>query len=312
MWTVNLGGNMLREELARYFDKLRFERGFSQERFVDDIISLSQFKRYLKGKNAMPLRIIVELSNQLGLKYDYVLDEFDLAKNDERKAVTKMMNLIVNYDYESFESLVKDLDPDFIIEHRNKLIFNYTIILKDLFQKKISSHDALSQLKRLINFPRILDIKSLSVSEFMILGEIATMLPIDEQPPVFDRLKRILKKPGDVISGNNEKLVIMLLVRIIKILGANKKFDDALFYCDVGINICKSIRTFYSLEYLYYYASLCHHHFGNIEKRNEMIYLTYVAASIDGNHKKLSKFINLLEKDYQIIIADFITDHFKT
>lgn len=297
---------MLRKELARYFEKLRFERGMSQETFIGDTISISQYKRYLNGTNAMPFRVIVELSSQLGLKYDYILDEFDYAKNNERKVVTQMMNLIVNYDYESFDKLIKELDPDFILEKRNKLIYHYTLILKDLFQHKITNESALYQLSKLIDYPNILSIKTLSVSEFMILGEIATLLPTHEQAPVLKKLKEILDNPKQVISGNNEKLVVMLLVRLIKILGINNNFKDALYYCEIGINICNSIRTYYSLDYLYYYASLCHHQLGDMDKRNEMIYLTFMTSRIDGNLKKHTKFVKLLESDYRIKLSEFM------
>lgn len=301
---------MLSNELAMYFERLRFERGFSQESFDYGIVSISQYKRYLKGHGSMSLKTIVELSNRLGLKYDYILDEFDLARNTERKVVNKLMRLIVNYDYDSFDKLIKELDPEFIMEDENKNFYHYTIIMKDLFQNKVTNEHALYQLKNLIEYPKILKTKKrLSVSEFTILGEIATLLPRSEQDPVFVKLKEILKNPSQVISGNNEKLIIMLLVRMIKILGMNNDFSNALFYCEVGINLCKSIRSFYSLDYLYYYASLCHHHLNNLAKRDEFIYLTIVAASIDSNPKKREKFVKLLEEDYHINVHEFMNNY---
>ncbi|MBN3490236.1 hypothetical protein JV173_01790 [Acholeplasma equirhinis] len=302
---------MLYKELAFYFERLRYERGFSQESFIFDIVSISQYKRYLKGHPPIPFPVMVALSNRLGLKYDYILEELDIAKNKERRMVIRLMNFIVNYDYEAFDALVADLSDDFFLEDRNKLLYRYVLILKDLFQKKLSDSDALFKLKILIDYPNILKLKTLSSNEFMILGMLATLLPKNEQMVVLKRIEKILENPSQVISGSNEKMIVMVLVRIIKLLGMHEDFKKALFYCQTGIKICKSIGTFYSLDYLYYYASLCHHSLGEIDQRNEFIYLAIVASSVDGNPKKREKFVKLIEDDYHIDINQFMHNKWK-
>lgn len=269
-------------------------------------MSPTQYRRYLNGESKLSLGVIVAFSERLGLKYDYVLDHFDLAKNNERDVVTRLMNTIVTYNYKEFDKIVADLDVAFFIQERNKLIFKYVLILSDLFRGKISKDFALKQLKNLVDYPHILEISALSVSQFMILGEIVTLLPASEQRKPLKRLKAILENPKEVVSGNNERLIIMLLVRIIKVLGINNQFEEALFYCQKGLKICKATHTLYSLDYLYYYSALCYDQLGDVSRRDDMIYATFLAANVEGDKHNADKFIKLLESDFNISIADFV------
>jgi|SRR5690554_2328765 len=297
---------MLSKELIDYFEKLRSNRGISQLSFIEDIVSPTQYRRYLNAESNLPLRVIVAFSERLGLKYDYVLDHFDLAKNVERGIVTRLMNTVITYNFKEFDKLAADLDVDFFIQERNRLIFKYVLILKDLFQDKISKDFALKRLKDLVDYPNILEISVLSVSQFMILGEIVTLLPANEQKRPLERLKKILENPQNVISGNNERLVIMLLVRIIKTLGINDQFEEALFYCQKGLKICRATQIMYALDYLYYYAALCYDKLGDTLKRDDMIYATFLAANVEGDKHNAKKFIDLLESDFNILISDFM------
>jgi transcriptional regulator with XRE-family HTH domain len=71
---------MISKELINHFERLRIARGgLSQLDFIEGIISITQYRRYLKGDSKLPFRVIVELSNRLGLKYDYVLDQIDVS-----------------------------------------------------------------------------------------------------------------------------------------------------------------------------------------------------------------------------------------
>lgn len=216
------------------------------------------------------------------------------------------MNTVITYDFKEFDKLAADLDVDFFIQERNRLIFKYVLILKDLFQDKISKDFALKRLKDLVDYPNILEISVLSVSQFMILGEIVTLLPANEQKRPLERLKKILENPQNVISGNNERLVIMLLVRIIKTLGINDQFEEALFYCQKGLKICRATQIMYALDYLYYYAALCYDKLGDTLKRDDMIYATFLAANVEGDKHNAKKFIDLLESDFNILISDFM------
>lgn len=303
---------MLRTELINYFERLRILRGgISQLDFIDGIISPTQYRRYLNGESKLPFRVIVALSDRLGLKYDYVLDQLDVVKNKERRLVTRLMNIIVTYNFKEFDKLVNELDHDYFIHSENKLIFDYVNILSGLLRNKVSKELTLIHLKKLIDYPNILEKKQvLSVAEFIILGEIATLVPVNEQELALNRLKKILDNPRDVIVGNNEKLVIMLLVRIIKTLGISKKYDEALFYSLKGIQISKATHTLYSLDYLYYYAALCYNQSGDINKRDDMIFLTIMAANADGDLMNAKKFKKFIEENFNLSISEFIKNRF--
>lgn len=303
---------MVSTDLIDYFEMLRVARGgISQVDFIGGIISMTQYRRYLKGDAKLPFRVIVAFSNRLGLKYDYVLDQIDFTKNAERRLITRLMNAIVTYNYKEFDTIIAELDHSYFIQSENKLIFDYILVLSDLFRNKVSKELSLYKLKKLIDYPNILTNKKvLSVAEFMILGEITTLIPIDEQTISLNRLKEILTNPKDVVVGNNEKMVVMLLVRIIKTLGISKQFDDALYYSLKGIDICRAVHTNYSLDYLYYYAALCYHESGKVIDRDNMIFATIMAANVEGDLHNATKFAKLIEKDFDITISDFMKSRF--
>jgi hypothetical protein len=221
------------------------------------------------------------------------------------------MNTIVTYNFKEFDRILSEMDDSYFIQVENKLIFDYILILSDLFRNKASKEVSLIRLKKLIDYPNILSDKEiLSVAEFMVLGEIVTLIPINEQRAPLNRLKKILSNPRDVVVGNNEKLVIMLLVRIIKTLGISQNFDDGLYYCIKGLDICRVTHTNYSLDYLYYYASLCYHEKKMFEDRDDMISKTVIAAYAEGDTHNINKFIKLIETDFNITVSEFMNSRF--
>ena len=141
---------MIEMNLALYFDKIRHERKISQEDFIDGIISMSQFRNYLNNESVIPLPIIYEFSNRLGMKFDFILEDFDKQLKLERYLVTSMLNAVSNYDYLKFNEFKKQLDSTNFFEKHNDLLYHHSIILYNYNQKRASKEHSIFLMKKLI------------------------------------------------------------------------------------------------------------------------------------------------------------------
>ncbi len=301
---------MKSKELCIFLERLRSARNLSQESFTDEIVSLRQYRRYLSGESVVPFQVIDQLSEKIGIKTDTLLREFEIANVEETKTVTKLFNLAVNYDHDGFLELSKELPVDQVIDKNNLLMYQHSIILDKLYSQQITLLQSGEMNARLINYPEILESQILTPTEMLILTSLIDSIDQSEHLQIIRKIEAFLDDRSTVFSGGNEKIYIFMLAKISKFFGIHEDYDNVLKFCKIGVELNISIKQFYLMEYLYYYQSLVYFKLENYADYEDTLVKCFSVLQFEGNQKKIEKFTNLIEEDFNIDFIEFAAKHF--
>ena len=81
-------------EFGLFIDGLRLERNISREDLCEGIMSLSQYKRYLRGDTSMPNAKLVQLADRLMFSLSDIYSLFGKKHDDNYKKIWEIYTLI--------------------------------------------------------------------------------------------------------------------------------------------------------------------------------------------------------------------------
>jgi transcriptional regulator with XRE-family HTH domain len=305
------GGKMKSKELCIYLERLRSARNISQEEFTHGVVSLRQYRRYLNGESDLPFQVIDKLTAKIGVKTDNLLREFEIAKIEETKLINNLFNLAANYAYDEFSKLSQTISLDHIIEKTNQLMYQHSITLNDFYTKKISNTEFYQINTGLINYPKMLTQQIITSVEMLILTSLIDASPPQEQLKILEKINEFINDSTIVISGANEKIFTFTLAKIAKYFGIQENFKEVIKFSNMGIERNFSLKSYYLMEYFYYYNALAYYRIGEFDDYSKMIVKCFNVLHFEGNDKKIEKFTKLIEEDFKIHFQDFVLNYYK-
>jgi len=300
---------MKSRELCTYLERLRSARGISQDKFTCDIVSLRQYRRYLKGESDIPFQIIHQLSERIGIKTNNLLREFEIAKVEETNTINALYKLAVNMAHRDFKAKLKEIPLEHIIDQTNKLLYQHSVIIHQYLTHTISKEYAALQNIKLIDYPKILDQLIITSIEMLILSSLLDLLDDHERVKIADKLKSYLVDSSVVISGGNDRIYPLILYRLAKYSGMKSDDPSVIQYCDLAIERSHMTNSYFLMDYFYYFNALANRNLGHKEKSDDMLFHCYNILQFEGNKNKIKKLTELIEKDFSIDFSTFICDY---
>lgn len=294
--------------LCIYIEQLRSARHISQLSFVEDVVSLRQYRRYLKGESDIPFNIVHQLTSKLGLKTDSILREFEVAKIEETRKINKLYNFAVNYAFDDFVKLNKDISEEHLIEQTNSLLYKHSLTLYDYFRKAITPIQVADINKNLVNYPNVLEQGVLNTIELLILTFLIDVSSLEDQNKIIEKLSKYINDSRIIISGGNDKVLTLILARLAKHSGILENYEQVIKFCDKGIDRNKLLLSYYLMDYLYYYKSLAYYKLGDQKNFELSVNKIFNILEFEGNDNKIKKFIRLINEDYHIDFRNFVLE----
>jgi transcriptional regulator with XRE-family HTH domain len=304
-----VSANMDSKELSIYIERIRSARKVSQEQLTSDIVSLRQYRRYLNGTSDMPFDIFIKMIDKLGLKLSTVLPEIQNVKSEEYDFSNRLYNYAVNYNYDAFDKLLKQKKFDQFVDYNNKLLFDFSIIIKKYYQKILTREKTRELISNLINYPRILKNEILTDIELLLLSFMIDVSNKPVQNKVVDRVFYIFKTKG-IISGGNSRVIIMIAAKLAKYFGIREEYQRVLDFCDIAINRNKLYKSYYLSEYFYYYKSLAYYRLEDFPSYEYSLKKCFNVLELDENEMKMKKFEELINDDYNIDFKNYVINRY--
>jgi len=299
------------KEIALFFDKLRFQRNMTQEEFTDDIVSLRQFRRYLSGEYQIPQKIFNKLSNKLGFKPEHLILEFESDKFQETQLLNKLNNYIVNKDFESAKLIFNQIDVEHLIDTNNTLIYKYSLFLMHFYQNIITPNQYILEIKHLVNYDSIFNKNILSSTEIILLSSLLPLKAFEDKIKVINILEKYINQQKTIISGHNDRLLLLCLYYIALFYGSQKVYNKVIDYCAKAIEFCHNLKLSYLLEDFYYYSALAYHAINDKDKFEEFLFRCYCILNAENNRSKINKYYALFVKDFGIEVESEIIKYIK-
>ncbi len=296
---------MLITESIIFLERLRLARGFtSQEKFVDDICDVRQYRKYIKGDAPMPSEIFLLLISRLNMNIDEVLKFYMETSNAEKKIVQRLYNSLMSNQIDDLGIKISNLEKTPFVETTDQMLFNFCKYLYEYKIGRITNIQYKSKVKVLIGFDQLIKYDILSLYEMLVLSNLMDELNKDESKLITDKLTTVLKH-YHIDDINSLDYYLIILYTLVRVHGNNENYQQAIELCDLSIEKSKQKHHYYLIAQLYYLKAYYYNKLGNILNRNECIHLCIGTLEIGPKTKINSLIRGLLEKNLKIDIFDF-------
>jgi hypothetical protein len=293
------------KEFTTYLEIQRTLLKVTQEAFVSDIVSVRQYRRYLRGLSIIPESLLRLFASRLDTTVDRLIHHFEETKAEQKKAIHDFHNSIVNYDYKVASLLRKKIDRRHIILSDSQLVYDFALLLEKFQLKKLSSSDIIQNIMVLVGYPEVLNASSLSSATVLVVSSLMNYPEFKDQERLIDRLMTYLKQTEIIYSSQIDRNYVLTLFRISRYHGVQEDYTKVIELCDMGIQYSLDRMSMYMLDYFYYFKALAYHKLNNLSQYEEMVFKCYTLVHSIGTPAKVKKFTDMIETDFKISLDEF-------
>lgn len=300
---------MKSREICNYLEQLRAARNISQETFTQNVTSLRQYRRYLTGESDIPFPVVDELCNKLGVQTMNFIMEIETARIEESKRIDQFYNFVVNSNDTEIERMKDEFRHKEFIEVENRMLFEHSVLLYDVITNKVDLETASSQTKQMVNYQTITKQTAFTMTEMLILTSLLDLdTDTNETDTIADKIEIVLEDQRVVVGSSINTAYPLVLFRLAKYSGKKKEFNKVLKYCDLGIQHALHDKSFYLLDYFYYFSALAYYRLSDFDNYESMVTRCFLALKIDDNDKKMERFEQLMERDFGIELSSYVLE----
>ena len=294
-------------EFGLFIDGLRLERDISREDLCDNIMSLSQYKRYLRGDTSIPNNRLVQIAERLKFSINDIHFLFGKKHNDEYYKIYEIYRLIKINEFKKAFDLSQIVKNDIIVSEYNILFLDFCLLRVQHALKMVSDIHVLELYSRLINFPNCADNDSFNMVEISVLIQIVTISSNMGNLEPTNVMYRILASKSFTYSNSGDSSFLpSIYSSLSSILGVQEQHEKVLELSQKGIDYCISQETSNALAHLFLFNSLGHLYTGNREAALLSVKKCFMQLFIEDKPEKLKAFNATFENQFKMKLEDLI------
>lgn len=294
-------------EFGLFIDGLRLERNISREDLCYGIMSLSQYKRYLRGDTSIPNGKLVLLADKLKFSINDIYGLFGKKHNENYKKIWKIYGLIKTNESKKALLLSQDLKQDVLVSQYNKLFYDYCMIKIQHNLKMVSDIHVLNLYSDLIDYPACTNNDSYNMVEISTLIGIVDVSSMIGNHDAMNLMYRILtSKDFNYTTSGDSSFLPSVYSSLSRAFGAQEEHGKVLEISQIGIDYCLKYETSNALSQLLFYKSLSLINLKKIEEGKETAKKCFMQLYIEDKPKKFSIFKNIFENEFNMKLEDLI------
>jgi hypothetical protein len=263
------------KELTTYLEIRRTQFQLTQEAFVSGIVSVRQYRRYLRGLSLISETSLIRFAHRLEMTSDQLMIHFEEIKSEQKKAIHDLHNAIVNYDYKEASLLRQKISRRYIILSDSRLVYAFALLLEKFQLKKISSLEVMKQIIDLVGYPEVLNASTLSSATVLVVSSLMSYPEFKDQEKLIERLMTYLKQTELIHSSQIDRNYVLTLFRISRYRGVQEDYQNVIEICDLGIQYSLDRMSMYMLDYFYYFKALSFHKLNDMKNYEDMVFKCY-------------------------------------
>jgi hypothetical protein len=299
------------KEFSIYLEIRRNDLNLTQESFVSNIVSVRQYRRYLRGLSQMSDTVIKQFAYRLETSVEKLLNHFEETKIIQKVSINDLHNAIVNYDTKKTSELKKKINTKHIILQDSELVYDFALLIERFQLKKISEIEFIDSIQKLTNYPEVLKQDQLSSAMVLVVSSLMNYPSFIDQNRLIERLVTYSNQTDILYSSQIDKNYVLTLYRIAKYHGIQNHYEKVIELCDLGIHYSMDRMSLYMLDYFYYFKSLAYHQLKDMKNYEEMVFKCYGIIHSTGTPAKVKKFQDMIEIDFNISLDQFVIDYIK-
>ncbi|MDG0889000.1 hypothetical protein [Paracholeplasma manati] len=289
---------MISREMCVLLDDFRAKKNLSMLNFIDGVVSLRQYKRYLYGTSEMPFKMFVELCDRVSVEPLYMVYELEHKRIDQANRLDVFSNAIIARDFDQAEALMRDLSKEVMIDQNNEIYFKLNILQLDYYLKKYPNAHLAKVCAELIHYPDILKHDVMNGVELVGLSLLLNFIPNEERFPIMDKLYQIIKTGAYTFISKDFFQMNSVSLGVAKMYGMNKDDVKVIELCNEVLKACDFNESYFNLDLTYYFLSLAHRNLGKTEEAHQYIEKLYHATKVKIENGSYDRFNALIKKDF--------------
>ena len=285
-------------DFGLFIDGIRLDRNMSREDLIDGIVSLSQYKRYLRGATSIPNTILLELADRLKFSVSELYMAYSSKQDIQYKKIYEVYLLNKQYKYEEAYEKAKKLVKEKFITSLNKLFFDFCYIKTQYNLELASDIQVLGKLSELVDYPNCIKNETFNWVEINILLHIARISARMDNYEASNLLYDILTSDDFKFIYNDDSAFLpVVYAGVAAILGRQSRIDEVIEVVDRGIEHCLQFQTMAALSTLFLTKAYALQELGKVEDAIKCGKMAIMQAFIEKNDKKYNQFKESLEKE---------------
>lgn len=294
-------------EFGLFIDGLRIERNISRENLCDGIMSLSQYKRYLRGDTSMPNAKLTQLADKLMFSIQDIYSLFGKKHNENYSKIWKILNLIKNNDPKQALKLAEDLKKDVLVSQYNKLFYDYCMIKIQHTLKMVSDIHVLNLYSDLIDYPACTNNDSFNMVEISaLIGIVNTSASIGNFDPMNLMYRILTSKSFNYSTSGDSSFLPSIYSSLSRSFGAQDEHEKVLEISQMGIDYCLRHETSNALSQLLFYKSLSLLSLDRTEEAKIEAKKCFMHLFIENKPHKFSNYKKTFEIAFEMKLDDLI------
>lgn len=298
-------------EIALFIEKLREYRNISQEEFLDDIVSMRQYRRYMNGDSTLSYVILDKLAIKLGFNAEFIIMELETEKIKQTQAVVNLYNAVATGNIDKSVELFMQINEKHLISENDRLLFSHAKYFFDYKKGQATELVTINRIKKLLGYDTIFNKKAFSTSELLILVSLFTFKTFKDIDLVAEKLAFYADNNITVVSGHNIRVISLVLEQLAKYFSIKENYEKMLYYATEGIKYSQSLRSLYLLDNLYFFAGAASHELNLLEKRDSYFASCWFALKVEGNPVKIARYRSNFDRLFDLDIEEIACEYVK-
>jgi hypothetical protein len=297
-------------EFALFIDGIRVEKGITRIDFIEDIVSLSQYKRYLKGAAAIPNNVVIMLADKLKYNITDLYSIYTKKYSKEEHQLNNVYKLIQNYSYnEAFKELQK-VNSELIVSQYYKMTYDFLMIYTQYKLGMVSDVHVLNLYTDLIDYPQCLNNESFNFIELSVLLNIVLVSSsMDNFNPVNQIYEVFVKRKFSYSSTDDKSIVPVIYYNIARAFYRQEDYSKTIETAKIGVSEATSNENTNALPQLYLLIANSEYYSNNELESLKMFKKSIYLLAVLNKQSQVSSFIKYYVNnnvDIELIVSEIL------
>lgn len=294
-------------EFGLFIDGLRLERNMSREDLCENVISLSQYKRYLRGDASIPNNKLVQIADRLKFSISEIHTMYTHRSDKQYNKINDIYNLIQMHKYNEAYKLANDYKNTVIVSEYNKLFFDFCLIIIQHNLNMVSDVHVLEIYSRMINYPFSTSNESFNWVELNILIQIVKIsAKIGNYEPSGVLYKLLTTNAISINFNRQANYMPGIYLTLAQILGAQEKFEQVTEITNLGIEFCNKNEVSTALSHLFLINAYANFDINNTTEALESAKKAFMQLHIENKPQKYEQFKQSFENKFKMKLDEII------
>jgi hypothetical protein len=269
-------------------------------------MSLSQYKRYLRGDTSIPNNKLLQIADRLKFTISEIHKLYQDRSNTQLRRIDQIYTMTRSKHYEDAYRLALELREDIFISEYNQLYFDFCFVHLQNKLNMVSDVHVLELYSELINYPECLQNESFNWVEMNILFQMILTSSKMENYELADFMYKILTDNNHVFSVSKD---LSLLPNIYLVLGQTygrqRNYKRVLDVVNSGIAHCLKHQTSFALASLFLVKAFAHWDLDEKEQAIEAGRRSIMQLYVENNTSKISEYKQRLSKGLDLDFNEY-------